>query len=278
MRLGAPVYVDTLTPESWVKALKASGYGAAYCPVTTSDDAATQQAYVQAARDADIVIAEVGAWSNPLSADPQERQAALDKCKAQLALADSVAARCCVNIAGSRGSPWDGPHPDNLADETFDMIVDTVREIIDDVQPYRTFYTLEPMPWIYPDTADSYLALLKAVDRTQFGVHIDMVNVINSPQRYYRNADLIRDWFGKLGPHVRSCHAKDTLLSTRLTTHLDEVRPGLGHLDYKALLSELDRLDRDTPLMIEHLDTAEAYQRATQYIRDEAEAAGVHFV
>jgi hypothetical protein len=31
-----------------------------------------------------------------------------------LALADEIGSLCCVNISGSRGSQWDGPHPDNL--------------------------------------------------------------------------------------------------------------------------------------------------------------------
>ena len=275
MRLGGPVSVAEITPERWVKAHKTLGYRAALCPVSADDDAATIQSYVVAAREADIVIAEVGAWSNPLSPDPDERKAALQKCQTQLALADEVGARCCVNISGSRGQPWDGPHPDNLTPETFDMVVETVRMIIDAVKPTRAAYALEPMPWMYPDTADSYLALLTAIDREAFAVHIDMVNVVNSPGRYFGNAELIREWFEKLGPHVRSCHAKDTLISTKLTTHLDEVRPGLGNLDYRALLREIEKLGPDTPLMIEHLQTQEAYRLSADYIRSVASEVGV---
>jgi len=264
-----------MTPELWVKAHKMLGYRAALCPASADDDASTIQSYVLAAREADIVIAEVGAWSNPLSPDLDERKAALEKCQTQLALADEVGARCCVNISGSRGQPWDGPHPDNLTPETFDMVVETVRTIIDAVRPTRAAYALEPMPWMYPDTADSYLALLTAVDREAFAVHIDMVNVVNSPGRYFGNAELIREWFAKLGPHVRSCHAKDTLISAKLTTHLDEVRPGLGNLDYRILLREIENLGPDTPLMIEHLQTQEAYQLSADYIRSVASEIGV---
>ncbi len=275
MRLGGPVSVAEMTPERWVQAHKTLGYRAALCPVSADDDAATIQPYVVAAREADIVIAEVGAWSNPLSPDPDERKAALEKCQTQLALADEVGARCCVNISGSRGQPWDGPPPDNLTPETFDMVVELVRTIIDAVKPTGAAYALEPRPWMDPDTADGYLALLMAVDRAAFAVHIDMVNVVNSPGRYFGNAELIREWFAKLGPYVRSCHAKDTLISTKLTTHLDEVRPGLGNLDYRALLREIEKLGSDTPLMIEHLQTQEAYQLSADYIRSVASEVGV---
>jgi sugar phosphate isomerase/epimerase len=157
------------------------------------------------------------------------------------------------------------------------MVVDMVRDIIDAVKPKRTYYTLEPMPWMYPDSADSCLDLLKAIDRKHFGVHIDMVNVVNSPRRYFENAALTREWFSKLGSHIRSCHAKDTLISTKLTTHLDEVRPGLGNLDYRVLLTEINKLDPDMPLMIEHLHTAEEYELSGAYIRSVADEIGLTF-
>jgi sugar phosphate isomerase/epimerase len=278
MRLGGPVFVENMTPENWIKALRKAGYSAAYCPVSSETPDDLIQAYVDAAQKANIVISEVGAWSNPMSPNPEVRKLSLQKCKQQLKLADRVGARCCVNISGSRGEPWDGPHKDNLTVETFDMIVTQVREIIDTVNPLKAVYALEPMPWMYPDTADSYLALIQAIDRQQFGVHIDMVNVINSPQRYYDNADIIRAWFSKLGPYIVSCHAKDTLISSRLTIHLEEVRPGLGELDYGVLLQEIDKLHPDMPLMIEHLKTAEEYELSSAYIRQVAKKVGVEFV
>ena len=74
--------------------------------------------------------------SNPISPDPAEGEKAFAKCCDSLRLADRVWARCCVNIAGSRGQKWDGPHPTNLDDTTFQMIVECVRKIIDTVKPH----------------------------------------------------------------------------------------------------------------------------------------------
>lgn len=103
MRLGLPIFQPYADPAQWVAAIQAKGAKAAYCPVKTDADPALIEAYRQAAQAADIVIAEVGAWSNPLSPDPAERAAALNKCKSSLLLAERIGARCCVNIAGSRG-------------------------------------------------------------------------------------------------------------------------------------------------------------------------------
>jgi len=275
MRLGAPLPDPVSDPALWVAAVKAKGYRAAYCPLDGSEDFATIRAFAQAAEQAGIVIAETGAWSNPLSPVESIRSSAMEKCEIMLALADEIGARCCVNIAGSLGKKWDGPHPADLTAETFDLIVETTRAIIDAVRPKRTYFTLEPMPWMYPDSIESYERLIRAIDRPQFGVHFDPVNLINSPQRYFFNGNFILDFIAHLGSEIRSVHAKDILLQDNLTVHLDEVRPGLGGLDYRTLLRGLDRLEPDLPLMLEHLPQASEYDLAAAYVRGVAEDVGV---
>jgi sugar phosphate isomerase/epimerase len=275
MRLGGPIFEPYCGPEEWVAAVRKQGYRAAFCPVGNDASPDVIRAYEAAAAAADIVIAEVGAWSNPLSPDDSIRLPALEGCKKQLALADEIGARCCVNIAGSRGAKWDGPDATDLTDDTFDLIVDCVRDIIDAVRPSRTFYTLETMPWMYPDSPDSYVELIAAVDRDRFAVHLDPMNLICSPRRYFGNAHLIRECFGKLGPHIKSCHGKDILLHEGFVVHMDEVRPGLGALDYRAFLTELERCAPEAPLMLEHLPNAAEYELAAEHVRAVAAEVGV---
>lgn len=276
MRLGAPIFTEYRTPEEWARAVRDKGYRAAYCPVKADAALSEIRSYAEAAAKNDIVIAETGAWSNPLNPEPGEKKKALSHCCGQLRLADEIGARCCVNIAGSKDpNRWDGPHPDNFTAETFDEIVTTVRHIVDTVRPERTYYTLEPMPWIFPDTADSYLDLIRAVDRDRFAVHIDIVNTIRTPREHYRNADLIREWFAKLGPHIRSCHAKDTVMEPCFTSHTGEAAPGKGALDYGVLLREIERISPDMPLMIEHLTEEDEYDSAARYIRGAAAQEGI---
>jgi sugar phosphate isomerase/epimerase len=276
VRLGGPTFEKYEDPAGWIAALKKLGYSAAYCPVGANASDDVVKAYEQAAKEANIIIAEVGAWSNPISPDEKTWKEAMEKCRRQLHLADRIGARCCVNISGSRSNRWEGPSPDNLTEETFNLIVETTREIIDEVKPTRTYFTLEMMPWSYPDSVDSYVRLLKAIDRKRFAVHLDPVNIVCSPQRYFRNGRLIRECFKKLGPQIKSCHGKDILLDTKLTTHLDEVRPGLGGLDYVTFLKELSKLP-DVPLMLEHLPNAEEYRLAAEHVRSVGKKAGVSF-
>ncbi|WP_276371602.1 hypothetical protein [Chryseolinea sp. H1M3-3] len=88
VRLGGPLFERTDDPDSWIAAVKRLGYRAAYCPLKLDAAADVVQAYASAARKADIVIAEVGAWSNPLSADAEMAQQAFKRCVDSLKLAE----------------------------------------------------------------------------------------------------------------------------------------------------------------------------------------------
>jgi sugar phosphate isomerase/epimerase len=273
MRIGAPLFTPVNSPDEWAAAHRALGYSAAYCPEVKAE--ANIQAYARAAQSVGLVISEVGAWSNPLSSDSAERRKNIAYCQERLALADQIGARCCVNIAGSLGPKWDGPDPRDLTEATFDLIVETVRAIIDAVKPVRAAYTLETMPWMYPDSLESYERLILAIDRPAFAVHFDPVNLINCPERFFNSAAYSREFIRRLGSRIRSVHAKDIRLGENLTVHLDECRPGLGGMDYAVLLTELERTNPEIPVMTEHLPTAEDYAQAVSYIRQAAFAAGV---
>jgi sugar phosphate isomerase/epimerase len=133
------------------------------------------------------------------------------------------------------------------------------------------------MGWSIPDSPDSYLELIRAVDRKAFGVHLDVCNGINSPRRFYENTTYINECFSKLGPWIVSCHAKDLKWVIELNVHFLEVIPGRGQIDYKTYLQDLSKLKLETPLMLEHLATAAEYDEGREYIRRVGNAAGVTF-
>lgn len=276
VRLGAPLFGKLDDPDSWVAAVKKQGFRAAYCPIQPGAATETIKAYENAARKADIVIAEVGAWRNPLSDDAKTAQEAFKKCVVALVLAEAIGANCCVNISGSKNpTKWAGPHKENLTQATFDQIVEITRKIIDEVKPTRTYFTLEFMPWSYPDSVDSYLRIIKAVNRKQFAVHMDPMNIIESPRDFFGNAAIIKDCFKRLGSLIRSCHGKDIFLKDDVyTPQLVECRPGLGQLDYRTYLTELSKL-KNIPLMLEHLPNAEEYEKAAAYVRSVGNEVGV---
>jgi sugar phosphate isomerase/epimerase len=276
VRLGGPVPGKFTDPVEWVKAVKLLRYSAAYCPAQPGTSAELIQSFRSEAKKSNILIAEVGAWSNCLDPNESARNEAVKKNIAALQLADEIGAACCVNISGARGEIWDGPYPGNYTKETFDLIVETVRYIIDHVKPVSAFYTLEPMPFMLPDSPDSMLELLRAVDRKQFGVHLDPVNMISSPQKYFNNIAFLKECFTKLAPYIKSIHAKDITILPKFTVHLEECRPGLGSLDYSVFLQEASKL-KDIPFMLEHLKNQEDYKMAADYVREVGAKVGIVF-
>ncbi|MDD2503492.1 MAG: sugar phosphate isomerase/epimerase [Clostridia bacterium] len=275
MRIGGPILKKYNSPEEWIKLVKGLQYGAVYAPMHYDDPQDLVSAYLEEAKKANVVIAEVGAWSNPISRGEKERKEALNLCKRQLDLADRIGANCCVNITGSTGEIWDGFYKDNYSEDTYALIVDTVRDIIDAVKPKNTFYTLEPMPWMVPDSPDTYLQLLTDVDRKAFGVHLDVVNMINNPYKYLFNREFIQECFQKLGPYIKSCHAKDVIMSNQFTTMIKEAAPGKGTLDYLMFLQQVEALNPDMPVMLEHLETQKEYTEAFNYVKGTADANNI---
>jgi len=278
IRLGGPVFLKSDDPRDLAREHRRLGYSAAYCPNSRPTDTDRIRAIREAFAAESVVIAEVGAWKNMLDPDAAARKANLDYVIERLTLAEAVQSRCCVDIAGSYNPKyWYGMNARNLSNEFFDATVENCRRVIDAVKPTRTRFTIEMMPWSLPDGPDSYLRLIRSVDRAAFAVHLDVCNVINSPERFYNNKAVIDECFRKLAPWIVSCHAKDLAWIPEYNVHFAEVVPGRGEIDYSAYLTDLSRLPTDAPLMLEHLKTAEEYDEAREYVRRVGQRAGVTF-
>jgi len=275
MRLGGCLTGKFNTVDEWLRTVKKIGYKAVVFPLQPGADRSEINEYISAMHENDIVNAEVGAWSNLLSPDESERKTAMRKNIAALELAEETGARCCVNIAGSRGETWDGPSKHNLTRETFSMIVRNTQAVLDAVKPEKTTYTIETMPWVFPDSPESYLRLYEAIDRNAFGVHLDICNMINTPKRYFWISEYINHSFGLLGNMVRSIHLKDIKMSQKMTMHIGEVPPGEGEMDFARIFALTSKLDREVPMIIEHLNSNEEYLKAYQYLRGVISESGL---
>lgn len=277
MLLGGTVAGRYGTPAEWEQLLAASHFKAVTAPFTCRTPKDEITAYCAAAKRQGAVIAEDGVWKNPFDPDPAAAAAALDYAKGQLALADEWGIPCCVNIVGTQSAAgWDAADKSNFTPETYEKIIACIRNIIDSVKPDRAFYCIEPMPWMVPDSPEAYLRLIRDVDRKQFGVHMDFVNMINCPRRYLDAEGFIDECFRMLAPYIKSTHLKDTRMHpTRLTVVLEECSPGEGALDFANVLTIMNRyLPADAPVLLEHMQTFEEYEKAYAYVA--AQAAKAH--
>ena len=278
MLLGGTVVGAWNSPEEWEALLVASRFKAVTAPFHCGMPRREIDAYLEIARRRQVSIAEVGVWRNLMDPDPAAAAEAMAYAKGQLRLADETGVPCCVNIVGTSGSAgWDAADRSNFTSETYARIISLIREILDDVKPTRAFYCIEPMPWMVPDSPESYLRLIQDVDRPQFGAHMDFVNMINCPRRYLAPEDFIESCFRILKPYIKSTHIKDTRMNpTRLTAMLEECFPGEGTLDYARVLRIMDQfLPSDAPVLLEHMQTAEEYRTAYDYVADVAARSGI---
>ncbi len=271
MRLGGPVFYRGSSINEFIEAHIRKGYKNCLCPEFLSlHDKEKIVACKTALKENDIVLSEVGAWCNILSPDKTEAEKNIEYMIERLRLADALEAKTCVNIIGTKSSEnWYGPSVECYSESFKKEAIEVIRHIIDSVKPKHTKLSFEAMPYCFLDSPREYVKFLEAVDRQkETAVHLDLCNCINHPRLYYNNTDFIKETFSLVGDQIVSIHLKDIKMATdKLTVMFEEVPIGKGQIDYRTLLSEINKLDADVPVILEHLPTEAEYDEAAAYVR-----------
>lgn len=292
IRFGGPVFLSSAKaagagedhgalvddPAALVRAHKAKGFTAAYAPKVGLDEKEKIAEVRRAFEDANIMIAEVGYWENLLDTDPETQAFHRQKMVDALALADELGARCAVDILGSycHGNGNSQHKPKNFTRDAFDEAVEIARYMIDTVKPKRAHFAYEIFPFNVIDSPEQIAKLLKVVDRKQFGVHMDLVNLINCPRAYWSSGDIMRESVRLFGDRIVSAHAKDIKMKEpAISVILEEVIAGQGDLDIGSCVRELHKLPFDVPFMMEHLKSEAEYDQAASHIRSVAKSEGI---
>ena len=279
MRLGGYVFYEGKDAEGYALAHVKKGFRAAVCPWWLSADKPEEiEEFKAVMKKHDIRIAEVGAWCNPLHPDKQEAESKIQYMIKRLQLAEELEAATCVNILGSKNEQyWAGAHKTGYSEEFFKEAVEVSQRIIDAVKPTHTKLSFEMMPYHFLDCAEEYLRFLEAVDRKEAAVHLDICNTMNNPRRFYNNSEFIPHTFGLLKEQIVTLHIKDIDLRPDVSVAMfQEVLFGTGGMDCKVLMEEIAKLPKDTPAMLEHMETEEEYIRATETACEYAAEAGMH--
>ncbi len=271
MKIGLSSPLGHDSPEEWAENMKRLGCGSVVFPVDSSSAEETIAGYEAAAQAQGLRIAEVGIWRNAISLSEREQNQAMDYSIRQLRLADRLGAACCVNVIGAMGERWDGAYAENFSKKAWDRAVKMIREVIDTVEPEHTYFTIEPMPWMYPTGPEEYLRLLEAVDRERFAVHMDVINMINTPERYFFPEKFVEHCFALLGDRIKSCHIKDIRLGQEFTFRLEECACGEGTFCLERYAQLANQADPNMPMIIEHLHTDEEYLQSLTYVKNRLE-------
>jgi len=262
MRIGTNYNAPHTSAEEWALKMKELGAEAIAFPTDYTAPVEKIDAYVRAAEAADLLIAEVGVWNSPFHPDPEVAAKAYTRLKGQLELADYIRARCCVNVSGAVGDVWFALYRDNFSQSHYDELIRLVQKLLDEVKPQNTFFTLESMQWMPPDSPEQYAQIIRDVNRPGFAAHMDMCNFIKDPYLYTHQDELLNRCMKELAPYVRSCHFKDCAMEPGLTVAIHEVPAGTGEMILQDYVRALNTLDPDMPLLSEHLKTQEQYVAA----------------
>ena len=209
MRIGINFTPPHDSPDQWAEILVDRGFRATSFPVDYRAPVSLIDAYVKAAREHDIRIAEVGVWNSPHCPDPDRAKAAQTRCLEQFRLAEYIHADCCVNVSGAAGEKWFYCYRENFDQALYRKNVEFIQRLCDQVNPQHTVYALEPMQWMVPWSPQQYLQFLRDVDRKGFGVHMDIFNFVRDPYGYTHQEELMEEAFSLLGGSIASSHIKD---------------------------------------------------------------------
>lgn len=268
MRIGTNFTPPHDSPDQWAEILMDCGFRATAFPVDYRAPVNLIDAYVKAAQEHDIRIAEVGVWDSPHFPDPDRAKAAQTRCLEQFRLAEYVHADCCVNVSGAAGEKWFYCYRENFDQALYEKNVDFVQRLCDTVNPQHTVYALEPMQWMVPWSPQQYLQFLRDVDRKGCGVHMDVFNFVRDPYTYTHQEELMEEAFSLLGGSIASSHIKDITMSEGTTVVIQETLLGTGEGKLECYLNHLSQLPADMPVLLEHLNSLEEYKAAMAFLRE----------
>ncbi|MDR1400001.1 MAG: sugar phosphate isomerase/epimerase [Treponema sp.] len=284
IRLGGPVFLSAeekaadLDPVFLARKHREKGFTAAYVPKIDLNNRELVKATREAFAKEGVMLAEAGYWENLMDTDAETRAVHRARQVEALALAEELGAVCSLNTFGSycHGNGNDYHQALNFSDEAFEAAVEMSRYFIDTVKPKTAYFCYEVFAFDIVDSPEGIEKLIRAVDRKQFGAHLDLANLLNCPRAYYRSGDIARDCVRRFGDRIVSCHVKDVRLrEPSMTVILEEVLMGTGNIDLKAFMRQIEGLSRAIPFMLEHLNTEAEYDCAAAKVRETGAELGI---
>lgn len=274
--LGGPVFIDTkqgripsnsinidaYDPEMIAKAHADLGYKAALAPYIPIENTTLLRKTESAFKKQGVVLAELGYWENLLDRNEDTKHTNINKMCEILASADEMGVICAVNTIGAYtyGTVNDNFNAKSLSEEMFDMAVENCRYILKQVNPKRTKLTFENFAFTALDSIDMIEKLIKAVDDSRLGVHLDASNLVTSVREYFSFNDIVKESFKRFGDLIVSTHIKDLKLTNNVMhVEMREVIPGTGDLDITYYLKNISSLSKGIPCIFEHLHLESEY-------------------
>jgi len=227
---------------------------------------------------AGVEILELGCYCNFLSPRDDEWHRNLSRVQAALQAGALLNCDHAVTYAGSRSPDPDqpfGPHPDNWADATWDLLIQRIWAVLDGVEDIGVRLCFEPHPATTLNTLDNLADL--ANDAATFRVRIALdPAALLTPAAAGDPRRALAEIFATLADTIAVARATDAaLVGEGKEARVEPVPPGQGVLGYETYLKLISALELDTPLLVRHQASDEEYVAARDFVLRMARRAGV---
>lgn len=175
-----------------------------------------------------------------------------------------------LNPAG----PW-YPHPDNHLSQTFDRLVDSLKQVCRSAVQEGVKVAIEGHVLSVLDTPQKIRDVIDAVGSTALKFNLDPVNFIGTVQAVHHPETVIDQLFEICGEYTIAAHIKDCRLENALVVHIQEVVLGEGVLDYRDFLPRFQALGGNHYAIIEHLPPNKVLV-AKERLQAIAKSVGIH--
>ena len=189
-----------------------------------------------------------------IAADPEERREGIRSLQHMCKVTQWLGAGNLYVRPGSlnaRGSWY--PHPDNFAAVTFDILVDSLKQVCAAAEEFGVLLAIEGHVLSILDTPARVGELIDAVGSDTLRFNMDPVNFVGGVRDAYDTTSMLDRLFDALGRYTICGHAKDFVLQDRLVIHIEEAVIGEGLLDQATFLRRFEESCPDGYVQIEHL-------------------------
>ena len=145
------------------------------------------------------------------------------------------------------------PHPDNYKNETFEVLVDSLKEVCSAAEHEDIMLAVEGHALSILNTPKKIIDLIAAVDSEKLRFNMDPVNFVSSLKDAYDTTNMQKKIYEVLGAYTICGHAKDFFIENKIVLHIEETVIGEGILDQESFLKGLENCCSDSYVQIEHL-------------------------
>ncbi len=224
----------------------------------------------------DLVPPGLGAYKyNLIHPDPATRVEHVRGVCALVERAAAIGIPSVETVAGGRHPTVSyGAAPGNKAPEAWTDFVKSCREVCAACRGTGVRFVLEPFIHSIIDSPSGLDRAFAEVDRpNELGVNFDLVNFA-TPELAYDMRPIVDEIIAVAGPAIALLHVKDIRYDTKPLTHMWEVPPGEGWIDFDYWFGRVAALGLDIPAFMEHLTDMTQVVTAWNTVRTAAERVG----